>query len=155
MTGHLEIQDVDIRLARLRARFITHQPYRNLQEQFDRLLRRRRAVLSLGTYTEAKGIALVGASGSGKTTAVNRLIGKFAGPAAPQERNAIAEIISLQVPSPATLKYVGSSMLHALGYPLERDKPAAFIWDQVRHLLKERRTLFVHLDEAQDLSSPT
>lgn len=73
----------------------------------------------------------------------------------PPDSLKLAEIISLQVPSPATLKYVGSSMLHALAYPLERDKPAAFIWDQVRHLLKERRTLFVRLDEAQDLYSNT
>lgn len=155
MIDHSDIQSVDIQLAKLRTRFITHQPYRDLQEQFDRLLRRRRAILSLDTYLEAKGIAVVGASGSGKTTAVNRLISRYSGQTDPHDRNAIAEIVSLQIPSPATLKYVGSSMLHALGYPLQRDKPAAFIWDQVRHLLRERRTLFVHLDEAQDLYSNT
>lgn len=148
-------QDIDVLLAKLQARFIPHQPYRDLQEQFGRLLRRRRAALALGTFTEGKGIAVVGASGSGKTTAVNRLLSKHSELARTKEDVELAEVVSLQVPSPATLKYVGSSMLNALGYPLTRDKPAAFIWDQVRHLLKHRQTLFVHLDEAQDLYSNT
>jgi len=38
------------------------------------------------------------------------------------------------------------------GYPLRRDKTAYIIWDMVRDHLQARQTLFLHLDEAQDLS---
>lgn len=58
----------------------------------------------------------------------------------------------LQVPSPATMKFVGTAVLQAAGYPLSRDKSASTIWDMVRQQLMFRQTLFLHLDEAQDLT---
>lgn len=134
----------------LRAQFVCHQPYLQMEDQFERLLRRRRAAIAAGHDEEARGIAVVGASGSGKTTSVRRLFRKHRSLLAPEDKEAAA-IVSLQVPSPATLKHVGYTMLNALGYPLQRDKPAAFIWDQVRTLLHRRKTMFVHLDEVQDL----
>lgn len=142
---------VDELIALLRCRFIHHEAFEDLQEQFDRQLRRRRAAISLGNRMEARCIAILGASGSGKTTATDRLFEGRHDLILPDAGEDIAEVIRLQVPSPATLKYVGSTMLSALGYPLERDKSAGIIWDQVRQFLHRRRTLFVHLDEAQDL----
>jgi hypothetical protein len=143
--------DADILLASLRARFIAHGPYENLRELFDRHVKRIRAAQSLHLRCEARAIALIGAPGSGKTTAVDWLLDQYPDLAKAQTGVELAEVICLQIPSPATLKHVGAAMLHALGYPLQRDRPAAFIWDQVRGLLEKRGTLFVHLDEAQDL----
>jgi len=117
--------DVYHRLAMLRAEFVRSVPY----------------------------IAVIGASGSGKSTLVNRLLTHHPDLRQPKAGQNEADVISLLVPSPATLKYVGSTMLGGLGFPLKRDKPASFIWDQVRELLMRRKTLFVHLDEAQDLFS--
>lgn len=54
---------------------------------------------------------------------------------------------------PATLKFVGQMILRALGYNLSAERQAWYIWDLVRHQLRQRQLLFLHLDEAQDLSS--
>jgi type II secretory pathway predicted ATPase ExeA len=144
-------EDLHLLLARLRAEFVCHSGFEQLSETFHRQMMHRRASIKLGTKEEAECIAVVGAPGSGKTTAVDRLFEKCSGLAMPQAGSEIAEVICMRIPSPATLKHVGTALLHALGYPLTRDRPTAFIWDQVRHLLRQRQTLFVHLDEAQDL----
>lgn len=145
------IDDLDFELAKLNTLFFTHPAYDDLRVQFEQRLKERLAVRELGIFKEPKGIVLTGGSGSGKTTAVNRLRADYPKLRGIQEGGDVADFVSLRVPSPATLKRVGFAMLRALGYPLERDKPAAFIWDQVRVLLAQQQTTFVHLDEAQDL----
>jgi len=144
----IEIEDI---LADLRSVFFRRPEYRDLSDQFDRLLHRRRAEMRKGGMREARGIALIGPSGSGKTTAVDRLFEKHGDLKLPTADALQTDIISFQVPSPATLKDVGMAALAALGYPLERDKPAGIIWERVRHYLRLRETLFLHIDEAQDL----
>ncbi|WP_298976254.1 TniB family NTP-binding protein [uncultured Roseobacter sp.] len=145
------MNDVHLHMARLRAKFIRHRAYVEFQEQFDILLHRRRAAMAVGASFEAEGIVLTGASGSGKTTAVDQAVTKHPDLVQPRVGQEVAEIIRLQVPSPATLKTVGSTMSEALGYELVRDKSAALIWQHVRKLLHARQTLFVHFDEAQDI----
>lgn len=150
---HARTSDIHMKLAKLGSEFIVHETYELLQDQFDRQLQTRRSAIAINSHTEARGLGIVGQSGSGKSTIVSRLLSTHPRIAQPRDGETKAEVISLIVPSPATLKYVGSTMLEALGYPLERDKPASFIWHQVRELLHKRETLFVHLDEAQDLFS--
>ncbi len=142
---------VDHLIAELRTKFVHHEAFEDLQVLFERHLRKRRAALSLGQEIEARCLAILGASGSGKTTAADRLLKHHPKLKQPREGEEVAEVIQLQVPSPTTLKFVGSTMLNKLGYPLKRDQPANVIWDKVRDLLRDRRTLFVHLDEAQHL----
>ncbi|MEP1611248.1 MAG: ATP-binding protein [Roseobacter sp.] len=148
-----DVSETHIQLAKLRGQFIRHAAYEQLCDQFERHLQRRRAALSLGLFEEARGIAIVGASGSGKSTLAARLLTQHPDIQQPHAESQRAEIISLLVPSPATLKDVGSTILGALGYDSMRRSPAGAIWDQVRTLLHNRETLFVHLDEAQDLFS--
>lgn len=140
-------------VAKLRAEFVRSKPYELLWEQFDRQWQRRQAALASGAFAEARGIVITGASGSGKSTLVNRLLTQYPEIRQPKAEQNDSDVISLLAPSPATLKYVGSTMLGSLGFPLVREKSAGFIWDQVRELLMRRRTFFVHLDEAQDLFS--
>lgn len=142
---------VDRLIAELRAKFVHHEAFEDLQVQFERHLRKRRAALSLGQEMEARCLAILGASGSGKTTAADRLLRDHPDIKQSREGEDVAEVIRLQVPSPTTLKFVGSTMLAALGYPLVRDQSANVIWDKVREFLQLRQTLFVHLDEAQHL----
>lgn len=128
-------------------KFIRHERYAQLEEQFQLLWHRRRAELKVGRVSEARGIALVGLSGAGKTTAIDRLILSLN-----QKPDAdTIPVISLRIPSPATLKYVGQTLLKALKYDLKTERQAWYIWDKVRYHLKARRVLFLHLDEAQDL----
>ncbi|MFC3059731.1 TniB family NTP-binding protein [Paenirhodobacter populi] len=145
-----DVQDIDLALARLRARFFAHRHYRDLQESFTTLLNRRRADLKLGSQNEARGIAIIGDSGSGKTMAVRRLLATY--PDLQTVRPGIqrADAVSLSLPSPASVKFVGLACLNVLGYPLRRDRTTAIIWALVHSNLRLRQTLVLHFDEAQD-----
>lgn len=146
-----DFERIGEQIAVLRSHFIVHERFTKLEQQFQLLFYKRRADLKLGKISEARGIAVIGASGTGKTTAVDRLIAKSSLGDASDLNASSGDIISLRIPSPATLKYVGQTILRALGYDLKADRQAWYIWDLVRHQLKERRVLFLHLDEAQDL----
>ena len=147
--------NVQQRVLDLQSVFSGTHAYRQLEIRFRSLLDHRRAQIDAGVVTEARAIALIGASGSGKTTAAKRLISSQ--PDLIFEDNVAntagqCEIVSVTVPTPATLKFVGQTTLEALGFPLKRDKPAQIIWGMVKDHLQERRTLFLHFDEAQDLA---
>ncbi len=137
--------------ADLRTRFVKHKRYLHLAEEFDLLLYRRRAEIERGLHSEARGLVVIGASGSGKTTAIRRLFAKHQDLHLPQPDVERADVVSFLVPAPATLKSVGFDCLTSLGYPLNRDRTAAVIWSKIQTLLSERRVLFLHLDEVQHL----
>lgn len=136
----------------LRTVYVPTPAYRTLEAHFHKLLAQRRADLTDGTITNVRGIVLVGQSGSGKTTAIRELIRQNKGLLETDASKDICEFISLQVPSPATMKYVGAATLRALGYPYSGDKQGPAIWDQVKVQLKLRQTSFLNFDEAQDLA---
>lgn len=138
-------------VADLRTRFVKHKRYLQLADEFDLLLYRRKAEIEAGLQSEARGLVVVGASGSGKTTAIRRLFAKHPELHLPKPDVARADVVSFMVPAPATLKSVGHDCLHSLGYPLNRDRTGAIIWSKVQALLSERRVLFMHLDEVQHL----
>lgn len=147
--------NVPQRVIDLRSVFSGTRAYRQLETQFRSLFEHRRAQLDAGIVAEARAIALIGASGSGKTTAAMRLISTQADLVFDEtdgKETGQCEIVSLTVPTPATLKFVGQTTLEGLGFPLKRDKPAQIIWGMVKDHLQERRTLFLHFDEAQDLA---
>lgn len=68
--------------------------------------------MSADRVTEARGIALSGASGTGKSRAMTQLISRMWKQFADHELSDAA-IVSLRVPSPATLKFVGQMVLKA------------------------------------------
>ncbi len=137
----------------LRSAFVPTPSYAKLETHFRALLEQRRADVADGMVNNARGIVLVGQSGSGKTTAIRQLIRKNRELLQTDPALDFCEFIGLQVPSPATMKVVGASTLRALGYPYSGDtKQGTAIWDQVKVQLKLRQTCFLHLDEAQDLA---
>lgn len=136
----------------LRAAYVPNEAYHQLEDHFCRLLEQRRADMEDGRVTDLRGIVLIGRSGSGKSRAVSEMVRRSHNMILSDPMQEICEFISLQVPSPATMKFVGTAVLQAAGYPLSRDKSASTIWDMVRQQLMFRRTLFLHLDEAQDLT---
>ena len=138
-------------IADLRTRFVKHKRYLRLAEEFDFLLYRRRAEIEANLQSEARGLVVIGASGSGKTTAIRRMLSKHQDLQLPSSADPRADVISFLVPAPETLKSVGHDCLQSLGYPLKRDRTGAIIWSKVQTLLSERMVLFLHLDEVQHL----
>jgi len=145
-------EQVVLQIAKLRDHFIRHDRFTPLADLFSRLADKRLADIQTGRVNEAHGLALSGPSGAGKSAAIAHLL-KTERARLDDEGYGDATIISLRVPSPATLKFVGQTLLRALGYQISSERQAWYIWDLVRHHLRERRVLFVHLDEAQDLAS--
>ena len=139
-------------VAGLRAHYILHERVEPISQRLSLLVASRIADLHAGRTADAHGIAVIGGSGAGKSRALEDLVRRA------QERlssSAIpdAKIISLEIPSPATLKSVGRAVLRALGYGMVADRQAWYIWDLVRKQLRDRKVIFLHLDEAQDLGS--
>jgi len=119
MTG-IDYERIGEKVTELGLKFIRHERYAQLEEQFQILWHRRRAELKLGRACEARGIALVGLSGAGKTTAIDRLILSLN----QKPDTDTIPVISLRIPSPATLKYVGQTLLKALKYDLKTERQA-------------------------------
>lgn len=150
MSNSQEFQSVPDIISKLSSRFAQHERYRDLERAVDRLIAVRLSDLRAGRIQEADSLVLTAATGSGKTTAMRRLIShantKLHASDFPE-----GKIVSVTVPSPATLKSVGISILTALGMQLQTDRQIWYIWDLVRFHLAENNVLFLHLDEAQDL----
>lgn len=146
-------KSISSKILALQEIFAENPTYSALEFQFNQLLDRRRAEIDAGVVREARGIALIGPSGAGKTEAVERLLKTMAPPTNKNVEENICEVPSFIVPSPATLKFVGQTGLREIGFPLKRDKTSQIIWDMFKDHMRDRRTLFLHLDEAQHLSS--
>lgn len=58
----------------LRRHFVAHPGYDTVQRLFRKLMDKRQAELELGLTSEGRGIAVIGESGSGKTTAIQRIL---------------------------------------------------------------------------------
>jgi len=135
----------------LQGAFIPNEAFHDLRSLFETMLDQRRADLAQGRLANVRSIALIGGSGSGKSTLIRHLHETCPDLLMAGE-DARCEFVSQLVPSPATMKFVGTAVLHALGYPLVRDKSTPVIWGMVADQLHRRKTLFLHLDEAQDLA---
>jgi len=72
---------------------------------------------------------LVGPSGSGKATAIRHLVNNYSALMTTDPTQEQCEYIRLQVPNPATMKFVGAATLRALGYPFSGTKQSPAIWD--------------------------
>lgn len=125
---------------------------RRLERIFRMLLAQQRADMADASVLNLRGIVLIGRSGSGKTTAMREFRRSSSDLIRSDPMQEICEFIGLQVPSPATMKFLGTATLQACGYPTTRDKAASAIWDMVKQRLMFRKTLFLHFDEAQDLT---
>lgn len=140
------------RVQQLRQLYIPRPEFKKLESCFQKHIEQRRADEADGVAFKARGLMLVGQSGSGKTTAIRELIRKYSTTIATDPENEFCEYIGLQVPSPATMKFVGAATLRALGYPYSGNKQGPAIWDMVKVQLKLRGTKFLGYDEAQDLA---
>lgn len=144
--------DVEARIAPLRGIFLESGTIRQFTQSFTELLERRRSEIGAGNMREARGLAVIGGSGSGKTSLVRHVLNHHPDLVLGGPETDRMDVISLPVPTPATLKFVGQTTLGASGLQLTRERTAQTIWEMVKARLKVRQTLFLHYDEAQDLS---
>lgn len=147
----MDNQEIAARLVALSEIFAVHPAFAPLEQKFTELLDLRRAQLAANIAPEVDGIVVTGPSGAGKSAVVEELLRPMMRARDSLASDNVAEVISLLVPSPASEKSVGITCLRALGYTLERDRPAHIVWGMVRDQLRDRATLFLHLDEAQHL----
>lgn len=139
-------------LSELRARFVQHERYGPLSDMVRRLVASRLADLRAGRVTEAMSLALTAGAGSGKSVTIKHLCLEIHRELAVSDFPQ-GKIVSVNVPSPATLKSFGIRILLDLGYDLTGKREAWYIWDLVRFHLRQNHVLFLHFDEAQDLHS--
>jgi hypothetical protein len=100
---------------------------------------------------EGRALVVVGDSGAGKTTSLERLFQDH--PAFPGygTLGSGCPLVSIDVPGPCTLKQLGRELLAVLGYPLVAERPEHVVWEMVRALLERLGVLVLHLDEAHNV----
>lgn len=108
--------------------------------------------MRVGRLTEGRILALVGASGAGKTRALERVFARNEEIADWQDIDADSPLVSIKAPSPCTLKQLGFELLKALGYPIRRELKEYVVWELVREHLKLRMVRYVHIDELQHVA---
>lgn len=103
------------------------------------------------TIRKPGGIALIEASGGGKTTSICRALLETAVLGINPETD-LPRYLQIQVPSPATLKSVGVAILKATGLTGVTERATGWeIWDTVRYRLHLLGIVVLWIDEAQDL----
>ncbi len=101
---------------------------------------------------EARAVVVVGEAGTGKTASIDRLLRTHPALKGYGRPGSGCPLISVTVPAPCTLKSLGMSILHALGYPLARDLREHLLWARVHEALKTAGILLLHLDELHNLT---
>lgn len=100
---------------------------------------------------ETRGIALIEASGGGKTTSIRRALLET-DVLGINPKTDLPRYLQIQVPSPATLKSVGVAILKATGLTGVTERATGWeIWDTVRYRLHLLGIVVLWIDEAQDL----
>jgi hypothetical protein len=100
---------------------------------------------------EGIGFMITGASGSGKTEALDRLLADH--PVFPGYGIAGSgcDFVTVLCPSPSTLAQLGNATLVAMGYPPDKPLVEAVAWDRVRKIVKRRRVKFINFDDAHNV----
>lgn len=102
---------------------------------------------AVGRLAEGRPLLVLGESGSGKTRSLLRIFKKRADFEGYGDRNSDCPLVSIDVPSPCSMRMLGVMLARALGYVSNRNHKETEIWDIVRTLLQRRGVYFVHFDE--------
>ncbi|MFC0243260.1 ATP-binding protein [Rhodopseudomonas telluris] len=103
----------------------------------------------VGRLREGRALTVTGASGAGKSRALDRVFLKREEFTGYGRAESDCMLVSVTAPSPCTLRLLGESILKALGYPLTRKLDENVAWDLVHKTLELRRVRFLHIDELQ------
>ena len=139
----------------LRARYVSSARDDLIGEQIERLIRNAaarkdpRKPHSAGNRKAGVGFAVIGESGAGKSTALERAFANH--PAFPGYGIAGSgcPLISVQAPSPSTLGQLAMSINDVLGYGTQSVLQENQAWRRARFQLEANRKMFVHIGDAQ------
>lgn len=145
---------VSDRVAKLHSAYILSDRDRlieeRIEEMIDHCLRVQDARVSgnrVGRLAEARPLLVLGESGSGKTRSLVRIFRRreeFGGYGNP---GGDCPLVSVDVPSPCTMRMLGTATLKAVGYPITRELREAEVWQVVPGVLKQLGVYFLHFDE--------
>lgn len=144
-------------MERVRAKYISSDRDSELEKAVDHLTERTlgRANPGLPASTslrpEARALAVVGNSGAGKTTAIERLFARH--PAFVGYRQPGCALISVTISGSCTLTTVGRLILDELGYPLLADRREHLVLEMVNRRLDLQNIGYLHLDEIQNITT--
>lgn len=106
----------------------------------------------VGRLHEGRALTVTGASGAGKSRALERLFIKREEFLGYGNKESDCPLISVTAPSPCTLRLLGESILKAIGYPVTRKLDENVVWDLVHQNLPLRGIRFIHIDELQHVA---
>ena len=96
-----------------------------------------------------RALLVVGAAGAGKSGAVSALFHRRPEFEGFRVEGAYCPLISLNAPSPLTLRQLGNAILKAVPYPIVRPLSESEVWPVVHEQLQANGICFVHIDEMQ------
>ena len=144
-------------MERVRAKYISSDRDSELEKAVDHLIERTlgRAnpglPASMSLQPEARALAVVGNSGAGKTTGIERLFARH--PAFVGYREPGCALISVTVSGSCTLTTLGRLILEELGYRLQADRREHLVLEMVNRRLDLQNVRFLHLDEIQNITT--
>lgn len=132
-------------IERIRSMYLTSDADDALTGFLDAIVENAGIVGPTGRMAEGAVYVLVGAPGSGKSTVVEKVVGRHPGIANGDTRGHFV----CEVPSPAPLKQFGRATLHALDYPLVADLREHLTIERLRSQIMLQRPIVGLFDEIQ------
>lgn len=106
-----------------------------------------------GGGTRHRTFAVIGSSGSGKSTSLERAFSQIDAfqPKVNEHGEVMPLLLSVEVPRPSTTKDLAIHILEVMNLPCKPSQRENELWKLVKRQLKSRGILYLHLDEAQTL----
>lgn len=147
----------DAKVSRLQAAYVAmtrdERIFRDIQELVSVSARHHQAVAEgkvVGRLAEGRTVMVTGQSGAGKTRSLERNFEKFPEFANYRTDAGSCPLISVQVPSPFTLRQFAQDLAAAAGFRTDLVLRENVAWSNARSLIRERIS-FIHIDEAHNL----
>ncbi len=138
-------------MMRLRGSYLRTQRDDLLRKDIDEALKGLAVTRADGTRNEGLGLALLGASGSGKSSAIRRALSKHPVLEGFGVADRDCPALSVRCKGSYTLKVLGLEIARAAGYPLSISLHENVVWSKLRWKLRERGVVLLHIDEMNSL----
>ena len=138
---------------RLTSPYVTTAKYGEFTDALEQEIHNLATDRADGSRPEARGIVVSGGSGSGKSRAIDRALGKHAMFPGYLEKGSGCRAIKARCTGSFTLGRLGADLAEAAGYPIVKERDENKIWDKLRKTLRMRGIVLVYIDEVNSLLS--